>query len=240
MKKVKTINDKRIKSGIPNLDKLIGDGFEKNSINLIKGKRGIGKSIFGIQFIIEGLKNKERCLYVSFEEKKKTFYSNMKKLSWDLEEYEKKGLFTYLEYTPEKVNLMLEEGGGSIESIVLTKGITRLVIDCLTSFALLFKDELERQEAVLSLSKMIREWGCTTIFTLEEDDNKDYDSQDFESDSIIHLHYIMTKGERKRYLDIAKMRGVEHSEKVYEFEIKRGINIKSKPASDSIAYLIPD
>ena len=39
------------------------------------------------------MKNNEKCLYVSFEEKKGPFYANMNEFGWNLYEYEEKGLF---------------------------------------------------------------------------------------------------------------------------------------------------
>src|SRR3989344_2802856 len=86
----------RVKTGIPNFDTLIEGGFEGNSTNLVVGDSGSGKSIFATQFLIEGMKKGEKCLYVTFEEKKQQFYSNMLEFGWDLEVYEKKGLFTSL------------------------------------------------------------------------------------------------------------------------------------------------
>ena len=59
---------KRVPVGIKNLDKIIEGGFEKNSTNLIVGGSGSGKSIFTIQFLIEGVKKGENVLYVAFEE----------------------------------------------------------------------------------------------------------------------------------------------------------------------------
>lgn len=219
----------RLHSGIPNLDRLMEGGFQKNSTNMIVGGAGSGKSIFATQFLIEGLKKGEKCLYVTFEEKKKGFYKNMLEFGWDLEAYEKKGLFIFLEYTPVKVRTMLEEGGGSIETIVLSKKIIRIIIDSITSFALLFEDELQRREAALGLFNMIRKWSCTSLLTLEEEPLETgtvSKSLEFESDSIIILYFIREKEQRKRYLEILKMRGTEHSRKIYNFSIgKNGIVI---------------
>ena len=64
-------DNEKITSGIPNFDKLVEGGFEVNSTNLIVGGSGSGKSIFATQFLIEGMKNGEKTLYVTFEEKKK-------------------------------------------------------------------------------------------------------------------------------------------------------------------------
>ena len=47
---------KRIPSGIKNFDRLVEGGFEENSVNLVVGGSGSGKSIFAIQFLIEGIK----------------------------------------------------------------------------------------------------------------------------------------------------------------------------------------
>src|SRR3989344_5161546 len=119
--------NKRVPTGIPNFDELMEGGFERNSTNMIVGGSGSGKSIFAAQFLVEGMKHGEKCLYVTFEEKKEQFYKNMLEFGWDLEEYEKKKLFTFLEYTPVKVKTMLEEGGGAIETAIIRQGITRIV-----------------------------------------------------------------------------------------------------------------
>jgi len=236
-KVVKKKTPKRIRAGIKNLDVLIEGGLKYNSTNLIVGGAGSGKTIFATQFLIEGIKRGERCLYVTFEEKKKGFYDNMKRFGWNLEEYEKKGVFTFLEYTPVKVKTMLDEGGGAIESLVIEKKISRIVIDSVTSFALLFKDELTKREAALSLFNMIRKWKCTSLLTLEEDPLDDLavsKSLEFESDSIILLYFVRQKERRRRYLEVLKMRGTKHSKKIYEFVIsKNGIDVDKSPSSYS-------
>jgi circadian clock protein KaiC len=214
---------------IKNFDKLVEGGFKKNSTNLLVGGAGSGKSIFATQFLVGGMKNGEKCLYVTFEEKKDRF-------GWNLAEYEKKGLFTFLEYTPAKVKTMLEEGGGAIESIIIRKKISRIVIDSITSFELLFKDELEKREAAISLFNMITGWSCTSLLTFEGEPLKDEKiaprTMEFESDSIILLYYIREKGERHRYLEILKMRGTKHSKKVYRFHIdKDGTILETRPTS---------
>ena len=145
----------------------------------------------------------------------------------------------FLEYTPEKVNSMLEEGGGSIESIVIKEKIKRLVIDSITSFELLFDDDLKKREAALSLFNMLRKWGCTSLLTYEGDSLKDKAvasrTLEFESDSIILLYFIRTKNQRDRFLEVLKMRGTEHSRKIYAFSMdKHGIVLSKKPCSENI------
>jgi len=146
----------------------------------------------------------------------------MNEFGWDLEKYEKDGKFVFLEYSPEKVRSMLEEGGGAIENVVIKKNISRIIIDSVTSFALMFDNELERREASLSLFNLIKKWNCTSILTLEEDpDNKTGASTnvEFEVDTIILIYFIRCRGKRHRFVEILKMRGTKHSTDLYEFDI---------------------
>jgi circadian clock protein KaiC len=230
----------RVPTGIPNFDTLIEGGLEKNSTNLVIGGAGSGKSIFATQFLVNGMKNGERCLYVTFEERKKEFYLNMLRFGWDLAEYEKKGLFFFLEYAPEKVKTMLEEGGGAIENHILKNKISRVVIDSISSFALLFGGDLEKKEAALNLFAMISAWNCTSLVTLEGDPSKGVhfgtETIEFESDAIIAFYFLRDKVERERYLEILKMRGTKHSKKIFSFDITQsGIKVTKKPYSGKIA-----
>ncbi len=227
----------RIPSGIPNFDRLVEGGFERGSTNLIVGGAGSGKSIFAVQFLFEGMERGEHCLYITFEEKKSQFYKNMLDFGWDLSKLEKAGLLTFLEYTPEKVRTMLEEGGGAIESIILGKKIKRVIIDSITSFELLFEDDFAKREAALSLFKMITNWGCTSLLTLEEENAEGIQmasrALEFESDSIILLYFIRCNHseKRERFIEVLKMRGTEHSNRIYKFTMdKRGIIVDKKPA----------
>ena len=231
--KNKNYKIERISTGIKNFDKLIEGGFERNSTNLLVGGSGSGKTIFCVQFLLEGIKRGEKVLYITFEENKKDFYDNMRDFGWDLEKLEKEGKFIFLEYTPEKVKTMLEEGGGTTESIVLKEKISRIIIDSITSFELLFDDDLEMREAALSLFKLLGKWNCTSLLTYEENpvpDKKSSRTLEFEADSITLLYFLRTGKQRKRYIEVSKMRGTKHSLEIFPFSIeKQGIVVSATP-----------
>jgi len=108
----------RMSIGIKKLDPLIGGGIKRNSIILVAGGTGTGKSIFAMQFLVDGIKNyNEPGIYITFEERKNKVYEAMLEFGWDLEKYEKEGKFVFLEYTPEQVKKILTEGGGIVENI---------------------------------------------------------------------------------------------------------------------------
>jgi len=204
----------RVSTGIHGLDSFIQGGFKQGSINLIEGGPGSGKTIFATQFLLEGLKKGEPVAYVTFEVMKDKFYENMKIFGWDLEKYEEKGLFHFLAYTPEQIKKILLEGGGTIDTLVHQKKIKRLVIDSITSFALLYANELAKKEAALTLFNVINTWACTALLTAQEEGSKEHGelvsaALDFEVDGIVLLYHRKKKNQRFRGLEILKMRGFE-------------------------------
>jgi len=64
---VKKMEIKRIKTGIPGLDELVGGGLPAGSCNLISGGPGTGKTIFGLQYLFNGAENDEAGMYLSFD-----------------------------------------------------------------------------------------------------------------------------------------------------------------------------
>lgn len=223
---------KRISTGIPKLDSLINGGFKRNSVNLVAGGAGAGKSIFAMQFIIDGLKKGEPGIFVTFEEKKDKVYEDMLGFGWDLEKYEKHGKFVFLEYTPEQVKKILTEGGGIVEAIIEKIKAKRIVIDSITSFALLYEDELTKKEAALALFELIDKWDCTGILTSQDEAREGHTitaAMEFEVDGIIVLYHVKRKGIRKRAIEILKMRGTKIPEKTVALDISnKGIDINPR------------
>ncbi len=226
---------KRVPTGIPKLNSLVSGGFKKESVNLVTGGPGSGKTIFATQFIMEGLKKGETGIYITFEEKKKKFYEDMLVFGWDLEKYEKKKKFAFLEYTPEQVKKILTEGGGIVETVIEKLKAKRLVIDSITSFSLLYEDELTRKEAALALFELIDKWGCTAVLTSQDRSPNDHiisAALEFETDAIVLLYHVKKKGVRTRALEVLKMRGTKTPEKTFDFKItKKGIIVNPRKIS---------
>jgi len=224
-------------TGITAFDEMCSGGFNKESVNLVVGGAGSGKTIFSVQFLVGGLKKGETCMYITFEEKREELFKNVLEFGFNLEDYEKSGKFIFIEYSPEKVKSMLEEGGGTLESLVYKKKINRLVIDSVTSFTLLFESELAKREAALALFDIIKRWKCSVLLTMEKELSSEelfYGSEsamEFEVDSVILMFFLRMKtGERTRLIEILKMRGTRHSKYVYPFMItSKGVEISKTP-----------
>jgi KaiC/GvpD/RAD55 family RecA-like ATPase len=150
----------------------------------------------------------------------------MREMGYDLEKAEKTGKFLFVEYSPEKVKMMLDEGGGAIESTVLKNNVSRLVIDSVTSFTMLFDDDSSKRQAVLGLFDIIRKWDMTSLLTVQYDPSDKHDPNlsylEFEADSITLLYYTAASGTRGRFIEVIKMRGTDHSKDVHVFKIGKG------------------
>jgi len=214
----------RIPSGIPGLDGEIEGGLIRNSVNLVAGSPGAGKTIFGIQFLVEGTKNGEPALFISFEEKKENVYKYMAKFGWDLTELERQKMFSFIRYSPQQVYKLLQEGGGTVETLIRTNKVKRIVIDSVTAFTLMYREELETREALLQLFELIASWGCTTVVTAEQeaDPEKHRPSVvEFEVDGVILLYNFRTKQNiRQRVAEILKMRGTRFPQRIFPMKIE--------------------
>lgn len=219
----KTSDADRVATDIPGLDVVMGGGFEKCSTNMIAGGAGSGKSIFGVQFLVNGAtKFNEPGVYLTFEEGRKKLQKHMQKFGWELEKLEQQKKIAVIEYMPEHVEKLIEEGGGIIENTISKIKAKRIVIDSLTAFTMLFKGDLERRKACHALFEMLQKWGCTTLLIAEyEPDYEKHQStlMEFEADGVILLYNTRKGDYRERSLEILKLRGTHHSSSIFLMKI---------------------
>lgn len=71
-------------SGQDGLDDILRGGFPQNSLHLVMGAPGTGKTTLAMQFLLEGVKRGERCLYVTLSESKTEIEMVARSHGWDL------------------------------------------------------------------------------------------------------------------------------------------------------------
>jgi KaiC/GvpD/RAD55 family RecA-like ATPase len=87
------MNEKRVSTGIPELDTLLDGGFRQGKIYLVLGEPGTGKTIFALQFLYRALQDGEKALYVAIDEKPGDLVEQATSLGWDLSSHiERKNL----------------------------------------------------------------------------------------------------------------------------------------------------
>ena len=223
-------NENRVSTGIPGLDDIMEGGLRRNSVNLIGGGAGAGKSIFAMQYLVHGVEHhNENGVYISFEESQEKILSDFKKFDWNIKNKIEKRQLAILHYTPEQVNNVLEAGGGVIRDTIESINAKRLVVDSLTAFTLLYEKDLEKRRALLQLFEAINKWGITALLVSEQEEDPDKhltSTIEFEVDGVILL-YNARKGDiRERSLEIFKMRATQHAGRIFPMKIDNtGITI---------------
>jgi KaiC/GvpD/RAD55 family RecA-like ATPase len=226
----------KVPSGIPGFDELCHGGFEKNSANLIVGKTGTGKSIFINQFIYTGcVFYDEPGVIVNLDNKKEVVYKEAAKFGWLFKDLEKKGIFSFINLKPHELKKIIEEGGGLIWDSVMDIGAKRIAFDSLTSFSLYFEKSYDLRESLINLFDLTKKWKCTSLYSYysQSEEKIELDKNiEFLADSLIGLYNIKIENVRRRALEIIKMKGSEHVQKIVPFEIITQEGIIVYPSED--------
>jgi circadian clock protein KaiC len=214
-------SSERISTGALVLDQMLMGGIFRGSSTLVVGSTGTGKSLLSTQFIVDGLRKGERCLYAGFEEGREQIIRNAATFEWNLKEYEEQGLLTFnCVYPSEK---FLEEHLQDIKKIVEDKKITRCVVDSLSSISNYFSPQ-NFISFVKRLNGYLKSQNITTYFTVATTSliggTTLTDSNiSTMTDNIFMLRYVEMQGTLKLVLNIVKMRGSAHSKGLREYAI---------------------
>jgi len=206
--------DERVPTGIIGLDDLIEGGFPRGGLILLAGSPGSGKTIASAQYLYHGATNlNEKGIYVSFSERKETFFRNMRMFGFDFAMLEKKGKFKFLDMMTcdeSAVGSTLNIAFGEISAM----GAKRVVIDSFSAIAQAFRKKIDARIIVHLLEKMMRQTNCTTLLLVEIPTGSTMIGlgvEEFVADGIILFETIEEKtGIRKRAI-IRKMRGTNHN-----------------------------
>jgi circadian clock protein KaiC len=218
----------RIESGIPGLDPLIQGGFMQNSVNLVTGETGTGKTLFCAQFLWYGLQKGETCLYISLEEDPEDIKADALQFGWDFEKFEKKGLFKIIYHDPAQVNNL----GSVVVDEIKRMNVKRLVIDSTSIIGLTIDNLSQIRKILYNIIGTIKKTECTALLTSEIPEGSKqltrFNVEEFVVDSVIVLNYLeYAAGGLDRSLIIRKMRRTKHGKDVYPFDITaKGITIK--------------
>ncbi len=213
-----------VKTGIKKLDEILDGGLNRGSITTISGPTGSGKTTLAFQFLINGTKQEENGLYICLEESRESTYMNFSSYDWDIEALEKSKQILFLDYPVDEAEQLIT-ANSAIEEIINTMGIERVVIDSIMPIALMFKDEDERNKGFLKLIANIREWDVTTLITANVSHQTELPTTDYKieqfTDGWINIFYKFKNRKLERYLEVLKMKGVNHKTDMYKMKITR-------------------
>ena len=201
--------NKRVPTGIVGLDKIINGGFIPNSVNLISGGAGTGKTVFALQFLYKGALLGEKGLFISMEEDLNDLKEDALTFGWDFNKLEEENKVKFIYIYPYEITnfqtLLINE--------ITRVNAKRVVIDSTSVLGMALDNEFEVRKQLYALASQLKRIGCTSILTseivdLESNRFSRFGVEEFVADSVITMHFLRSSNEKKsqRAMRIVKMR----------------------------------
>ena len=233
----------RIKTGVEGLDAILNGGLPKNSITLVSGPPGGGKSIFCFQFLNEGVKNGEKCLFLTLDKKVEGILLQARELGFDFQSAIEKNLVKVL-YLNLNKKLVYE----TMTNEILSGEFDRVILDSITPLSEMPIFMTNTEDGNLDVSMIntsdypegvniptrrlhlrfimsaLESSKSTSLVTSELPLGSSLLSRDgiseFLADGVIKLSYDPTMDRRK--LSVMKMRNTKHTLKPQDIVIDIG------------------
>jgi len=240
--------DDRMMSGVDNLDRLLHGGIPRDSVVLVSGPPGSGKTVLSLQFIASGaIDHGQKGLYISFEERVSKVRDQAMQFGWDLPALEEQGMVKLVSISKMSLGQIVVE----IERAIRRFKPERLVIDSITYISLsaqsrnrivdlesipidemLYGDDPKasgkRQEGLIlrkvmiDLVKSLQTEGICALVTSEVSRESPWYSRDtfteFACDGVISLKSTSIGTDTQRTLEVVKMRNTPISGGIHTFD----------------------
>lgn len=217
-----------IPTGISGLDEILGGGLPGNHIYLLMGNPGTGKTTLGLQYLLEGVRRKEKTLYLTFMQTVPDLEETAASHGWDLSgiaiktflaEVEKETSLAEQTLLP-SAEIQLHDLMNNIEETVREIRPTRLVFDSVEQFRLLSGEPAIFRQRLLKLLKLLADINVTAFFT-----ESSVESSEFKTlvHGIIELDMVVPPAnEIRRRLLVLKLRNTRYAGGYHCFCIRTG------------------
>ena len=216
--------------GVSELDALLDGGLPVGTTTMLAGSMGIGKTVFSLQFALDGVGKGEKTLFVAFVEEPGVLITRARRIGLDVRPFIASGALQLLYQPPTEM-----EADSLVDRIlagIARLGARRLVIDGLGALELSVADVDRREIFFGAFSTRLRLGGVTTLFTKEvtkiAGTELDFSSTPIAilGENLLLLRFVELRGRIHRILSVLKMRDSKYQSDLREFEITdRGIRV---------------
>jgi circadian clock protein KaiC len=212
---------RRISTGSAELDAMCGGGCFQDSVILVSGATGTGKSLMASTFVAAGARSGQRSLLLAFEEGHDQIFRNASGWGFDFDQLEADGNLKVVCQYPETRGL--EDHLIEIKRLIDEYHPQRIAIDSLSALERVSSTKGYR-EFLMGLTSTIKQHEIAGLYTsttatLLGGESVTESHISTIPDSIILLRYVEIFGEMRRGLTVLKMRGSMHDKDIREFRI---------------------
>jgi len=222
---------RRCPSGVPGLDEVLFGGLIAERMYLVDGNPGAGKTTLALQFLIEGARLGERCLYVTLSETAMELRAVADSHEWNLDGIDIVELIVDEGALEEGAQLTmmhaseveLTETTGKLIEALDRLNPARLVVDSLSELRLLAQTSLRYRRQILALKQLFLGRTCTVIML----DDRTAEGPDLQLHSIAHGVISLESrtpayGQSRREVQVRKFRASQFVSGLHDFTIYRG------------------
>ncbi len=223
-----------VRSGIAELDNLLGQGIDSGTSTLIAGPTGAGKSTIAAWYAFEAAKHGQRAAIFAFDEGKTTLLTRLKAMHLDVNPQLQQGTLTIDQIDP--AELSPGQFVGRIREMVETENLHILVLDSLNGLLNGMPGEQHLTLQLHELLSYLSQRGVSTFVCLAQSGALGSAmvspvDVSYLADTVILLRYFEFEGSVKKAVSIFKKRSGWHEDTIREFRIgANGIEI-GKPLS---------
>jgi circadian clock protein KaiC len=222
-------------TGIEGLDEILGGGLPQGRPTLVCGNTGCGKTLLGIEFIVQGaVKYQEPGVFVAFEETDEDLAKNVASLGFDLPELTARGSIV-VDHIHVDRSEFEESGEYNLEGLFIRLGLDidsigakRVVLDTMENLFSGFSNQAVLRAEIRRLFTWLKDRGVTTVITGERGDDTltRQGLEEYVSDCVIVLDHRVINQSSTRRLRVLKYRGTMHGTNEYPFLIdENGISV---------------
>lgn len=223
----------RCTTGNSGLDTILQGGLPAGHLYLLEGQPGSGKTTLALEFLLEGVRQGERCLYVTMSETAEELTEVAASHHWDITgidlfelssvesllsgERHQSVLHSWEVELGETINLIKQQ----VERIEPA----RVVFDSLSELRLLAQDPLRYRRQVLALKQFFSPRNATVL--LIDDLTSERSDRDTHLHSLSHgvislERFTMEFGAARRRVQVQKLRGATFIAGYHDLNIRTG------------------
>jgi circadian clock protein KaiC len=227
------VEAERYSSGVPGLDEMTHGGWLRNSIIIVRGPTGAGKTILAGVYAKAGADRGERVVYYGFEETRATLLRNYRELGLDMDPAVKRGNLRVICRYPEATSL--EDLLVDLRIDLEQYSPSLIVLDSISSIEHASSVQGFRQ-FVIGVASILRQHGRSALITqtVAPGESVQHPAPYLSTvaDAILALDYSPAGYDFNRRMRIIKTRGSGHAAHPYRLDIRSsGIEVrKMEPA----------